>query len=452
MIAEPVSIIEPENSLPDHTIAMLSEPTQQSLIEQKWDDLFPVQKKAIPYMLAGRDMLIQSQTGSGKTGAFVIPLVELIVTDHDFPQALIMVPTRELAVQVELEVQRIGKGRGVKSVCIYGGVPYDKQVKQLKEGAHIVVATPGRLLDLLEKKVFDFLSLRDLIMDEADEMLSMGFYPDMRKLKSYFPKQRCTTLFSATIPNGVKYLAKEFQSPNADFLCLSYEKMSTDFLEHDYYVVPQLDKDNFVIKLLEYENPESCIVFCNQKKDVHYLEQYLDSYGFTIGALSSDVTQNNRQKILKQFRSQELKVLIATDVAARGIDISHVSHVIIHDHPENNEVYIHRSGRTARAGNTGKSISLVTQLEELELLKTEKQFGLNFIQKDIAVLDELEGRVRERVRNFLASEKRSIRQNQKKRIGRYLPLIEEMLQNEDEKEVLAYLLDTFYWKRINNKE
>ncbi|MGL1934621.1 MAG: DEAD/DEAH box helicase [Fibrobacterales bacterium] len=452
MISEPVSLIEPENPLPDHTIAMLSEPTQQSLIEQKWDDLFPVQKKAIPYMLAGRDMLIQSQTGSGKTGAFVIPLVELIVTDHNFPQALIMVPTRELAVQVEVEVQRIGKGRGVKSVCIYGGVPYDKQVKLLKEGAHIVVATPGRLLDLLEKKVFDFLSLRDLIMDEADEMLSMGFYPDMRKLKSYFPKQRCTTLFSATIPNGVKYLAKEFQSPNADFLCLSYEKMSTDFLEHDYYIVPQLDKDNFVIKLLEYENPESCIVFCNQKKDVHYLEQYLDSYGFTIGALSSDVTQNNRQKILKQFRSQELKVLIATDVAARGIDISHVSHVIIHDHPDNNEVYIHRSGRTARAGNTGKSISLVTQLEELELLKTEKQFGLNFIKKDIAVLEELEGRVRERVRNFLASEKRSIRQSQKKRLGRYLPLIEEMLQNEDEKEVLAYLLDTFYWKRVNNKD
>ncbi|MDR1759621.1 MAG: DEAD/DEAH box helicase [Fibrobacter sp.] len=444
----PVQIIEPKNKLPDYQFEQLPPEMQETLKKQGWTELMPVQRKTIPYMLAARDMLIQSKTGSGKTGAFVIPLLQVIEKEHVFPQALILVPTRELAIQVQNEIAKLSEGTGIKSVAIFGGVSYEPQLRSLREGVHIIVATPGRLLDHAQRGHVDFLSVRDLVMDEADEMLSMGFYPDMQRIRKFLPRTISCTMFSATIPQTVRSLAREFQNKNADFLSLSYDKVIANNLEHRYYMTDVMDKDVMTIKILEWENPDSCMIFCNMKRDVSYLEQVLTNYGFHVGALSGDVSQKTREKTLNDFREKKINILICTDVAARGIDISHVSHVIIFDHPDDHEIYVHRSGRTARAGRSGVAISLITPVEEIELQKTAADFGIQFTKMPPINEDDLANRVRQRTLAALDRDKRVLGQKARERIRRYIPLVEEMVKIPEDKEVLAYLLDQYYWHEL----
>ncbi|MCF0216180.1 MAG: DEAD/DEAH box helicase [Fibrobacteraceae bacterium] len=444
----PVKIIEPENKLPDYTFDQLPEEQKSILASHGWTDLMPVQRKTIPYMLAARDMLVQSKTGSGKTGAFVLPLLQVIVRDHLFPQALILVPTRELAIQVHDEVEKLSQGTGIRSTAIFGGVSYEPQVKALKDGVHIIVATPGRLMDHIQRGQVDLLSVRDLILDEADEMLSMGFYPDMQKIRRYLPKELACTMFSATIPQTVKSLAREFQRKSASFLSLSYDQVIANNLEHHYYMCDVMEKDSMTIKVLEYECPESCMIFCNKKSNVSYLEQVLKNYGFNVGALSGDVSQSLREKTLKAFRSRELNILICTDVAARGIDIDHVSHVIVYDHPDDHEVYVHRSGRTARAGRSGLAISLITPVEEIELKQTAADFGINFIKKEPLTEQVIAEKVCARTREKLQKSNISLGQKDRERIGHFIPLVKEMANgSSDDQMLLAYLLDRYTWKR-----
>ena len=445
----PIKIIEPENKLPDVNFDDLSAEQQETLRNLGWNELMPVQRKAMAYMLAGRDMLIQSKTGSGKTGAFVLPLLQVIEQDHVFPQALILVPTRELATQVNEEIVKLAAHTQIKSVAIFGGVGYDAQLRALRHGVHIIVATPGRLLDHAQRGNVDFLSIRDLILDEADEMLSMGFYPDMQKLQRYLPKQLCVQMFSATIPQTVRSLAREFQRSDADFLSLSYDQVIAHNLEHRYYMCDTMEKDSLVVKILEWENPESCIIFCNTKRDVHYLEQVLNNYGFNSGALSGDINQKQREIILNRFRRSKLKILIATDVAARGIDITHVSHVIVFDHPDDHEVYVHRSGRTARAGRSGVAISLISPVEELELQRTAADFGIQFIKMPPFDDEKLSSRMRQRVISLLEREKRSLGQKKRDRFHRYLPLIDQLVDEDGDKDLLAFLLDKYYWTEFS---
>ncbi|NLB63529.1 MAG: DEAD/DEAH box helicase [Fibrobacter sp.] len=445
----PIKIIEPENKLPDVKFDDLSAEQQETLRNLGWNELMPVQRKAMAYMLAGRDMLIQSKTGSGKTGAFVLPLLQVIEQDHVFPQALILVPTRELATQVNEEIVKLAAHTQIKSVAIFGGVGYDAQLRALRHGVHIIVATPGRLLDHAQRGNVDFLSIRDLILDEADEMLSMGFYPDMQKLQRYLPKQLCVQMFSATIPQTVRSLAREFQRSDADFLSLSYDQVIAHNLEHRYYMCDTMEKDSLVVKILEWENPESCIIFCNTKRDVHYLEQVLNNYGFNSGALSGDINQKQREIILNRFRRSKLKILIATDVAARGIDITHVSHVIVFDHPDDHEVYVHRSGRTARAGRSGVAISLISPVEELELQRTAADFGIQFIKMPPFDDEKLSSRMRQRVISLLEREKRSLGQKKRDRFHRYLPLIDQLVDEDGDKDLLAFLLDKYYWTEFS---
>jgi ATP-dependent RNA helicase DeaD len=297
----PIHIIEPENKLPDYSFDQLPEEIRNILQEQGWTDLMPVQRKTIPYMLAARDMLVQSKTGSGKTGAFVIPLLQIIIRDHKFPQALILVPTRELAQQVHGEIENMTKGTGIKSVAIFGGVSYEPQLRALREGAQIIVATPGRLLDHAQRGHLDFLSVRDLIMDEADEMLSMGFLPRYAAHPPATAKGYRLHHVQCNHPQTVKSLAREFQRKDAGFLSLSYDKVIANNLEHRYYMTDVMDKDTMTIKVLEWENPDSCMIFCNMKRDVSYLEQVLTNYGFHVGALSGDITQKLREKTLNDF-------------------------------------------------------------------------------------------------------------------------------------------------------
>jgi len=442
----PAKIKEPQDKLPDYSIQDLPPRLQETLKELGWNELMPVQKKTIPYMMQGRDMLIQSKTGSGKTGAFLLPLLQVIVTEHVYPQALILVPTRELALQVHGEAELLSKGLGVRSCAIFGGVGFENQIHALRNGVHIIVATPGRLLDHAQRGNIDFRSVRDLVMDEADEMLGMGFYPDMQRVRRYLPKQISCTMFSATIPQTVKSLAREFQRPNADFLSLSYDQVIAKNLEHRYYASDAMGKDALLIKILEWENPESCMIFCNTKKDIAYLEQVLKDYGFPVKSLSGDISQAERERVLGEFRESKLKLLICTDVAARGIDVTHVTHVIVYDHPSDHEVYVHRSGRTARAGRSGLAISLITPVEEIEIQKTAADFGINFIKMPPINEDELASRIRQRAEAKLDRERRLLGQKQNERMRRYIPLVEELSQSSEGKELLAYLLDSHSWK------
>ena len=445
----PVKIIEPEHKLPDYTFDMLPEEQKNILRGHGWTDLMPVQRKTIPYMLAARDMLVQSKTGSGKTGAYVLPLLQVIVRDHLFPQALILVPTRELCLQVQDEIEKLSAGTGIRSVAIFGGVSYEPQLKALKNGVHIIVATPGRLMDHVQRGNVDFLDIRDLVLDEADEMLSMGFYPDMQKIRRYLPKQIACTMFSATIPQTVKSLAREFQRPSAEFLSLSYDKVIANNLEHRWYSCDVMDKDSMTIKMLEYYNPESCMIFCNKKSDVSYLEQVLSGYGFNVGALSGDVAQSMREKTLNAFRDKKLRILICTDVAARGIDVDHVTHVIVYDHPDDHEVYVHRSGRTARAGRSGLCISLITPVEEIDMKQTAADFGINFIKMETPTNEEIAKKVSERVRAKLEQEKNHFGgQKARERISRVIPLVKELANGtEEDQMLLAYLVDRYAWKK-----
>ena len=444
----PVNIIEPKNKLPDYTFDMLPDEQKGILQKHGWTQLMPVQKKTIPYMLAARDMLVQSKTGSGKTGAYVLPLLQVIVRDHIYPQALILVPTRELCIQVEDEIEKLSEGTGIRSVAIFGGVSYEPQLKALRAGVHIIVATPGRLMDHVQRGNVDFLDIRDLILDEADEMLSMGFSPDMQKIRRYLPKAISCTMFSATIPQTVKSLAREFQRPSAEFLSLSYDKVIANNLEHYWYPCDVMDKDSMTIKVLEYYNPESCMIFCNKKSDVSYLEQVLSGYGFKVGALSGDVAQAMREKTLNAFREKKLRILICTDVAARGIDVDHVTHVIVYDHPADHEVYVHRSGRTARAGRSGLCISLITPVEEIEIRQTAADFGINFIKKEIPSNEDIARRVSDRARTSLEQERRHFGgQKATERISRMLPLVKDLANGPVEDQMLlAYLVDRYIWK------
>ncbi len=443
-----VEIIEPESPLPNAEFSTLSPEFQDVLKGLGWDDLTLVQKKAIPYMRQGMDMMIQSKTGSGKTGAFLIPLIEIIEPTVAQPQALILVPTRELAIQVEKETQKLGVVKNLRSVALYGGVKYQSQIDALKNGVHLIIATPGRLIDHLQRGNVNFGCVRDLVMDEADEMLSMGFYEDMKRILRYLPKQFCATMFSATIPESVKSLSREFQSNQRQFLGIRTKDEGTNTLDHYYTVVDPLEKDQAILRLLESENPESAILFCNMKKDVAYIYDFLAARGFNVGALSGDINQAQRQKTLTAFREKKLRILIATDVAARGIDISHVTHVLIHDHPEDNEVYVHRAGRTARAGRKGKAISVVSSLEELDLKKTAQLFNIDFTKIDLPAEKDILENMSQYFVEALEQHKRKLKPIELKLAQKMNPLLDKLLEDDEHRQALNILLHDFYKTRI----
>jgi ATP-dependent RNA helicase DeaD len=447
----PMTIVEPQPPLPDHSIEKFSPAIQEIIRKNGWDDLMLVQKKAVPYLVNAMDLIVQSKTGSGKTGAFILPLLQVIEKSHLKPQALIMAPTRELAMQVFEEAKRFGEPLGIRSVAVYGGVAYQPQLDAFKSGVHIVVGTPGRLLDHILNGNLKLDSVRDLVLDEADEMLSMGFYPDMKRIQQFLPKERCTYLFSATIPVNVKRLAQEFML-KPKFLSLCPTEVSVSSMEHVYYVVDPQDKDKALLQIIEFENPESAIIFCNTRRDTGYIHEYLKARGLRVGVISGDVEQKARQKVIRDLKTGSIRFLVATDVAARGIDIQGLTHVFMYDHPDDPEVYVHRAGRTARAGNSGLAISLVGLVEELALKNTARQFGIPFVKKSLRSEKELEDVIRERTTVYLEQAYRGLRPAEKNGAQRMIPLIDALIKSDDEKRVLGSILHQFYWKTFTGND
>jgi ATP-dependent RNA helicase DeaD len=409
----------------------------------------PVQARAIPYLLAGRELLVQARTGSGKTGAFLLPLLVRLETKLNETQALILVPTRELARQVWQEAEVLCGPAGLRAAAVYGGVGYGQQNEALRNGAHIVVGTPGRVLDHLLRRNLSLEHLKTLVFDEADRMLSMGFYPDMRQVQRYLPPGGVeTAMFSATFPSYVLRTAREFiREP--EFLSLSRDHVHVTETEHVYYLVPGMDKDRSLVRIIEVENPVSAIIFCNTKTRVNYVSVVLQRFGYDADALSADLSQDERERVLERVRRGTLRYLVATDVAARGLDIPDLSHVIQYEPPEDLEGYIHRAGRTGRAGAAGVAISLVSAVEKLDLDRIAKRFGIAMEERPLPSDEDVARVVAERATVLLEARVRERDKLQAERSRRFVPLARALAENEDELSIIAMLIDDYYQQALH---
>jgi ATP-dependent RNA helicase DeaD len=448
-------LIEPESALPPVTLEELPERLRDAATRAGWTRLMDVQARAIPYILAGRDLMVQSRTGSGKTGAYLLPILERIDLSRAACQALVLVPTRELARQVVTEAELLAGHEGIRTIAVYGGVSYGPQLEAFRRGAHLVVGTPGRILDHLMRHSLSLDKLRILVFDEADRMLSMGFYPDMRRIQDFLPTDRDETpnalnayMFSATFPAHVIRLAHQFLR-QPDFLSLSRDHVHVTATEHAYYIVPPMDKDRALVRLIEIENPPAALIFCNTKAKVHYVNVVLQRFGYDSDELSSDLSQKEREAIMRRMREGNLRYLVATDVAARGIDLPDLSHVFIYDPPEDPEDYIHRAGRTGRAGASGEAISLVTGMESIVLQRIGKRYGIAFEERPLPDDEDLETIVGQRLTALLEARLRERDRVELERMQRFMPLAKSLGESEDSMALVAMLLDDYYQKSLH---
>ncbi|MBD3402609.1 DEAD/DEAH box helicase [candidate division GN15 bacterium] len=446
-------IVEPENTLPEIHLPDLSRRMQEAARRAGWTELMPVQRRAIPYMLEKRDLMCQSRTGSGKTGAFVLPIIERVDPGNIATQALVLVPTRELASQVAAEATLLAGDSGVKVVSVYGGVGYGPQLKGFQEGAQIVVGTPGRILDHLIRRSLSLNGLRILVFDEADRMLSMGFYPDMKRIQEFLPdKARINAyMFSATFPTQVIRLAKQFMH-RPELLSLSRDRVHVAETEHVFYAVPGMEKDRCLVRIIETENPASAIIFCNTKAQVHYVTVVLQRFGYDADELSADLKQRSRERLIERLKKGNLRFLVATDLAARGIDIHELSHVILFEPPEDPELYIHRAGRTGRAGATGQAITLVFGQEQSELMRIGRRFSIEFLEKQVPSDDDVARIASERLTAMLEARLRDRDKLQSERMQRFLPLTQALSETDEGRNLLAMMLDDYYQETLHGPQ
>lgn len=351
----------------------LSREIQSAIEEIGFIEPTPIQKKAIPLLKEGKDAIGQAQTGTGKTAAFGIPVAENL-TDQKHVQTLILTPTRELAIQVADELKKIMKYKHVNVAAIYGGQPILPQIKALKKGAQVVVGTPGRVLDHLRRKSLLANWVDTVILDEADEMLDMGFIQDIEAILSALPKDRQTMLFSATLPPDIKKLARRYMN-HPEYVSVTKGNEAADTIHQWFYRTFEQHKLDALTRIIDTENIEVAIIFCRTKKGVAALAEALASKGYRAEGLHGDLTQPQRMNVMEAFRKKRINLLIATDIAARGIDVAHVTHVINYDIPEDPEQYVHRIGRTGRAGKSGVAITLVTPQDSRFLHAIEEKIN-----------------------------------------------------------------------------
>lgn len=339
-----------------------------------------VQAEAIPTALANQDVIVKSQTGSGKTAAFAIPVSELVDWEENKPQALVLTPTRELAIQVKEDFFNIGRFKRLKVVALYGKSPFHIQEKYLKQKTHVVVGTPGRVMDHLERGTFITDEIKYLIIDEADEMLNMGFIEQLEGIIKALPKDRVTMLFSATMPPHIQSICEQYMNSPVQ-IEVAAKALTADKIEQVRYVVNEADKMKLFEEITIVENPDSCIVFGNTKQQVDEVYEAVSAKGYTCQKIHGGMEQSDRLRVMNDFKKGYFRYLIATDVAARGIDIDSITHVINYDIPQDTENYVHRIGRTGRASKTGKSITFMTPYEERYLAAieayTQKAIPLN---------------------------------------------------------------------------
>ncbi len=346
----------------------------RAVTELGFEEATPVQEQVLPLMLEGRDIIAQAQTGTGKTAAFGLPLLQRLDMTAQYPQALVLAPTRELAVQVAEALHRMGKYKGVSSLAVYGGQPIERQLRMLRAGVQVVIGTPGRVMDHIRRGTLVLDRVSTVVLDEADEMLDMGFIEDIEFILDHVPAERQTGLFSATIPPRIAALAARYLREPAR-VTIEKEKMTVPLVRQVYYEVVGREKLDALTRILDFEGPTSTIVFCARKSEADTLGESLQARGYTAEVLHGDLNQTQRDRVMNRFRSGQVELLVATDVAARGLDIPEVSHVVNYDIPWDPESYVHRIGRTGRAGREGDAITLVTPREQRLLRMIERVIG-----------------------------------------------------------------------------
>ncbi|PGY02591.1 RNA helicase [Bacillus cereus] len=359
----------------------LSKEIVRALTSLKYEQPTEVQGKVIPVALEKKDLVVKSQTGSGKTASFGIPLCEMVKWEENKPQALILTPTRELAVQVKEDITNIGRFKRIKATAVYGKSPFARQKLELKQKTHIVVGTPGRVLDHIEKGTFSLERLKYLVIDEADEMLNMGFIDQVEAIIDELPINRMTMLFSATLPEDVENLSRTYMKSPIN-IEIKASGITTDKIEHSLLNVREEEKFSLLKDITTVENPDSCIIFCRTQENVDHVFRQLKRSGYPCDKIHGGMVQEDRFAVMDDFKRGKFRYLVATDVAARGIDIENITHVINYDIPLEKESYVHRTGRTGRAGNSGKAITFVTPYEDRFLTEIEEYIGFEILQID----------------------------------------------------------------------
>lgn len=366
----------------------------RALSEMGFEEATPIQEQTIPAALEGKDLIGQAQTGTGKTAAFGIPVIEKLNLNEEQIQALVLVPTRELAVQVAEELNRIAQYKSIHTLPIYGGQDINRQIKALKKRPHIIVATPGRFMDHMRRKTIRLQGIQMVVLDEADEMLNMGFIDDIKTILQEIPTDRQTLLFSATMPRAIQEIAQRFMA-NPQIIAIKSKEVTVPNITQQYMEVPEKQKFDALSRLLDIHSPELAIIFGRTKRRVDELAEALNKRGYSAEGIHGDLNQAKRDSVLRRFKEGTIEMLVATDVAARGLDISGVTHVYNFDLPQDAESYVHRIGRTGRAGKTGLAISFVTPREIDHLKNIERMTHRKMERRPIPTMSEaIEGQQR----------------------------------------------------------
>ncbi|MFJ5625481.1 DEAD/DEAH box helicase [Peribacillus loiseleuriae] len=411
----------------------LDRTSMKSIERMGFEEASPIQAQTIPLALEGKDIIGQAQTGTGKTAAFGIPLIENIDLQDDNVQGIVIAPTRELAIQVSEELFKLGYGKRTRVMAVYGGQDIDRQIRALKKKPHIIVGTPGRLLDHIKRKNIKLGNVHTVVLDEADEMLNMGFIEDIESILSNVPGERQTLLFSATMPDPIRKIAERFMK-DPTLVRVKAKEMTVSLIDQYYIELRENEKFDTLARLLDIQTPELAIVFGRTKRRVDELSSALNVRGYSAEGIHGDLSQAKRLSVLKKFKEGNIDVLVATDVAARGLDISGVTHVYNFDIPQDPESYVHRIGRTGRAGKHGEAITFVTPRERGQLAAVEHTTKKRMEKMKTPTLTEaLEGQqkaVTERIVNTVENEDLSL----------YLGQAEEMLQKYSAADLVAAAL------------
>ncbi|MEC4676676.1 MAG: DEAD/DEAH box helicase, partial [Nitrospirota bacterium] len=421
----------------------LSAKVLQAINKKGFEEPTAIQSMTIPVMLRDdTNIIAQAQTGTGKTAAFGLPLIEMIKADSKTVQALILVPTRELAIQVSEEINSLKGAKDIKTVPIYGGQSIDEQLRRLKKGVHIVVGSPGRVIDHLHRKTLKLGNIQHLILDEADEMLNMGFIEDMEEIMKHTNPDKRTLLFSATMPRKIKDLARKYMD-GYELLAVKKEALTSNLTEQIYFEVKASDKFEALCRIIDIKDDFYGLVFCRTKSDVDSVATHLKDRGYDADAIHGDISQAQREKTLTKFRKQKINILVATDVAARGIDVNNLTHVINYALPQDPESYVHRIGRTGRAGHEGTAITFITPSEYKQLM---------FIQR-VAKTDIKKSMV-PKVKDIINAKKKKINGDltailEDELDTTYLNWAKKLIEDNNPTEILAAVLNYCFEEDLN---
>ncbi len=421
----------------------LSEEVLKAIEKKGYETPTPVQRLVIPEVLnSDQDIIAQAQTGTGKTAAFGLPLIELLEPKKHV-QALIITPTRELALQIAEEINSLKGRKHLRVTTLYGGQSMGKQLEGLKKGVDIVVGTPGRILDHLERETLDLSNLRFLVLDEADRMLDMGFIDDVNKIIEQTPEGRRTLLFSATMPDEIVKLARKFMKDYKHIKTVT-EQLTTELTKQIYFEVHEDDKIDLLCRIIDMEPDFYGIIFCRTKTDTDFVAKKLSDRGYNVEALHGDFSQYLRERVLDKFKKQKIKILVSTDVAARGIDVDSLTHVINYSVPLDPEYYVHRIGRTGRAGKEGVAITFVTPKEHSYLFRIKSFSKAKIIKKDIPEVKEVvESKIDSFVNEILDNTEGSMNDEVVNKI------VERILENTDEKSALESMVKMLLKEKID---